>query len=77
MPGVWRGGTRFVNWYVVEGGGDGGAGLTVVDAGLPWYGSRLDRLEGVEARVALPGHGAPWTDGVEAAVSSAREVGCR
>ena len=37
----------------------------------------LDRLEGIEARLALPGHGTPWTDGVEAAVASAREVGCR
>lgn len=37
----------------------------------------LERLEGVTARVALPGHGAPWTDGVQAAVASARKVGCR
>ena len=38
-PGVWRAGTRFVNWYVVDGGSDG---LTVVDAGLPRYAGRLD-----------------------------------
>ena len=40
-PGVWRAGTRFVNWYVVE--ADSGAGLTVVDGGLPRYAARLDR----------------------------------
>jgi glyoxylase-like metal-dependent hydrolase (beta-lactamase superfamily II) len=38
--GVWRAGTRFVNWYVVDGGAEG---LTVVDAGLPGYRSRLDK----------------------------------
>ena len=37
----------------------------------------LDRLEGVEQRLVLPGHGGPWTDGVAAAVSSARRIGCR
>ena len=37
----------------------------------------LARLEGVEARVLLPGHGDPWRDGVEAAVASARRIGCR
>lgn len=39
VPGVWRAGTRYVNWYVV----DGGDGLTLVDAGLPGYRSQLDR----------------------------------
>jgi glyoxylase-like metal-dependent hydrolase (beta-lactamase superfamily II) len=39
-PGVWSAGTRFVNWYVVDGGADG---LTVVDAGLPGYRRSLDR----------------------------------
>jgi glyoxylase-like metal-dependent hydrolase (beta-lactamase superfamily II) len=33
-PGVWRSGTRYVNWYVVDGGQ---AGLTLVDCGLPGY----------------------------------------
>ena len=33
-PGVWRAGTRFVNWYIVDGGAEG---LTVIDAGLPAY----------------------------------------
>ena len=37
----------------------------------------LDRLEGVEASVVLPGHGGPWRDGVEAAADSARRMGCR
>lgn len=37
----------------------------------------LSRLQGVEARTVLPGHGSPWTDGVEAAVVSAQRIGCR
>jgi glyoxylase-like metal-dependent hydrolase (beta-lactamase superfamily II) len=38
VPGVWRAGTRFINWYVVDGGA---AGLTLVDAGLPGYRRQL------------------------------------
>lgn len=37
--GVWRGGTRYVNWYLVDAGGQG---VTLVDAGLPGYRRRLD-----------------------------------
>ena len=37
----------------------------------------LDRLQGVEARTVLPGHGVPWRDGVEAAAASARRIGCK
>src|SRR5688500_2222180 len=37
--GVWRGGTRYVNWYLVDAGEQG---LTLVDAGLPGYRHRLD-----------------------------------
>ena len=37
----------------------------------------LDRLGDVTVRTVLPGHGGPWTDGVEAAVTHARRVGCR
>lgn len=37
----------------------------------------LDRLDGIAARLVLPGHGGPWRDGVEAAVVSARRIGCR
>jgi glyoxylase-like metal-dependent hydrolase (beta-lactamase superfamily II) len=40
VPGVWRAGTRYVNWYVVDGGA---AGLTLIDAGLPGYRNQLDR----------------------------------
>src|SRR5579864_2729786 len=39
-PGVWRAGTRYVNWYVIAGGAQG---LTLVDAGLPAYQRRLER----------------------------------
>lgn len=39
VPGVWRAGTRYVNWYIVDAGGDG---LTLVDAGLPGYRKQLD-----------------------------------
>jgi glyoxylase-like metal-dependent hydrolase (beta-lactamase superfamily II) len=36
-PGVYRAGTKYVNWYIV----DGGDGLTLIDAGLPGYRSQL------------------------------------
>ncbi len=35
----------------------------------------LDRIEAIEADWLLPGHGAPWTDGVAAAVAAARANG--
>ena len=35
----------------------------------------LARIESVEADWLLPGHGAPWTDGVAAAVEAARAAG--
>ena len=35
----------------------------------------LRRIEGVEASWLLPGHGAPWTDGVGPAVAAARVTG--
>ena len=37
----------------------------------------LDRMSTLAARVVLPGHGAPWRDGLDAAVASARRIGCR
>ena len=39
-PGVWRAGTRFVNWYLLDAGSEG---VTLVDAGLPRYGNQLDK----------------------------------
>jgi glyoxylase-like metal-dependent hydrolase (beta-lactamase superfamily II) len=36
--GVWRAGTRYVNWYMIDGGKDG---VTLVDAGLPAYRRQL------------------------------------
>ena len=38
-PGVWRAGTAFVNWYLLEEDGR----VTIVDAGLPRYRPQLDR----------------------------------
>jgi glyoxylase-like metal-dependent hydrolase (beta-lactamase superfamily II) len=35
----------------------------------------LANIEHIEAHWLLPGHGGPWTDGVDAAVAAAREVG--
>jgi glyoxylase-like metal-dependent hydrolase (beta-lactamase superfamily II) len=35
----------------------------------------LDRLEGIEARWVLPGHGQPWTDGVGEAIRRIRAAG--
>jgi glyoxylase-like metal-dependent hydrolase (beta-lactamase superfamily II) len=37
----------------------------------------LPRLSGIDAQLVLPGHGSPWRDGIEAAVTSARRIGCR
>jgi glyoxylase-like metal-dependent hydrolase (beta-lactamase superfamily II) len=37
----------------------------------------LSRLQNVQARIVLPGHGTPWRDGVEAAVTSAMRIGCK
>jgi len=61
VPGVWRAGTRFINWYVVDGGA---SGLTIVDAGLPGYRSQVDgalgelgrKREDVRAVVLTHGH---------------------
>lgn len=61
VPGVWRAGTRFVNWYVVDGGA---AGLTLIDAGLPGYRKHLDdslraigrQVSDVKAVVLTHGH---------------------
>ena len=36
--GVWRAGTRWVNWYLVDAGSEG---CVVIDAGLPAYHRRL------------------------------------
>jgi glyoxylase-like metal-dependent hydrolase (beta-lactamase superfamily II) len=33
-PGIWRAGTRWVNWYLLDAGTDG---VVVIDAGLPRY----------------------------------------
>jgi glyoxylase-like metal-dependent hydrolase (beta-lactamase superfamily II) len=35
----------------------------------------LARLEGIDSRYVLPGHGQPWTDGLAAAVARVRELG--
>ena len=35
----------------------------------------LIRLDGVDARLVLPGHGAPWTNGLRDALTRVREVG--
>jgi glyoxylase-like metal-dependent hydrolase (beta-lactamase superfamily II) len=38
VPGVWAAGSRYVNYYIVDGGADG---LTLIDAGLPGYARQL------------------------------------
>jgi glyoxylase-like metal-dependent hydrolase (beta-lactamase superfamily II) len=61
-PGVHRLGSAFVNWYLVEGDGNG---LTAVDAGLPRYGLQLHadlaalrkEIGAVVALVLTHGHG--------------------
>jgi glyoxylase-like metal-dependent hydrolase (beta-lactamase superfamily II) len=39
VPGVWRAGTRYVNWYAVDAGADG---VTIIDAGFPKYDGQLE-----------------------------------
>ena len=59
--GVWRAGTRYVNWYLIDAGQDG---VTVVDAGLPQYTRHLDeslrqigrRRDDVRAVLLTHGH---------------------
>jgi glyoxylase-like metal-dependent hydrolase (beta-lactamase superfamily II) len=34
----------------------------------------LGRLDGIEARLVLPGHGPPWTGGLPAALAAVRRV---
>jgi glyoxylase-like metal-dependent hydrolase (beta-lactamase superfamily II) len=59
-PGVWAAGTRYVNYYIVDGGADG---LTLIDAGLPGYvrklGTTLDAIGRTPAdvRAVLLTHG--------------------
>ena len=58
--GVWRAGTRYVNWYIVDGGAQG---LTLIDAGLQRYRDHLDRSlaeigrSRADVRAALLTHG--------------------
>ncbi|WP_434618421.1 hypothetical protein [Arthrobacter sp. A5] len=77
----------YVNFYLVEGEG----GVTIVDSGLPPMWTMLPKslaLLGYDRRgspsdqgcpgaepLRLPGHGEPWTRGVEEAVDIARGNG--
>jgi glyoxylase-like metal-dependent hydrolase (beta-lactamase superfamily II) len=49
------------------------AGAATADSTLAL--ASLDALAATEARVLLPGHGAPWRAGAQAAVAAARSVG--
>jgi glyoxylase-like metal-dependent hydrolase (beta-lactamase superfamily II) len=49
------------------------AGAATADSGRALR--SLAALEGTDARLVLPGHGAPWTDGIRSAVAAARAVG--
>ncbi|HWL64933.1 MAG TPA: MBL fold metallo-hydrolase [Actinomycetota bacterium] len=52
----------------------GRTGPRMMDINVDHAGARraLDRFEGIEAALLLPGHGEPWRDGVAAAVERAR-----
>ena len=41
-PGVWRAGTRYVNWYAVDAVDAGAEGVTGIDAELPRYDGQLE-----------------------------------
>jgi glyoxylase-like metal-dependent hydrolase (beta-lactamase superfamily II) len=49
------------------------AGAATADSALAL--ASLDALAATEARVLLPGHGAPWRSGAQAAVAAARAAG--
>jgi glyoxylase-like metal-dependent hydrolase (beta-lactamase superfamily II) len=49
------------------------AGAATADSGRALR--SLGALEETDARIVLPGHGAPWTNGIRAAVAAARAVG--
>ncbi|WP_213003953.1 MBL fold metallo-hydrolase [Clavibacter zhangzhiyongii] len=49
------------------------AGAATADSGRALR--SLAALEGTDARIVLPGHGAPWRNGIRSAVSAARSAG--
>jgi len=68
LAGVWRAGTRFVNWYVV----DGGDGLTLIDAGLKyltWPGTWRFIAHAMRADIARPAPMPPAVPLVDGAVA--------
>ena len=57
--------------------GTTGPQLAPFGSDLPRALESLDRLNGLDARLVLPGHGTPWTGGVDEAIRLARSVGLR
>jgi glyoxylase-like metal-dependent hydrolase (beta-lactamase superfamily II) len=76
-PGIWRLGSAYVNWYVIDAGGK----LTVLDAALPgYYGQFLDLLAALgrppsDVEAVLLTHGHSDHTGSADAVRTA--AGCR
>jgi glyoxylase-like metal-dependent hydrolase (beta-lactamase superfamily II) len=55
--------------------GQTGPQLAPFGSDIPRAAESLRRLDGLDARVVLPGHGEPWTNGVSEAARLAREAG--
>ena len=55
--------------------GQTGPQLAPFGSDVPRATESLRRLDGLDARLVLPGHGQPWTEGVSEAARRAREAG--
>jgi glyoxylase-like metal-dependent hydrolase (beta-lactamase superfamily II) len=65
-------GDSFVTYNVLNGAS--GPQISPFTADVPRAYSSLARFQGIEARLALPGHGEPWTGGLAEAVRRVRET---
>ena len=68
-------GDAFVTLNVLS--GDRGPRMSPFNADIRRAHASLARLDRLDARVALPGHGEPWTGGIAEALRRVREIGVR
>jgi len=68
-------GDAFVTLNVLS--GDRGPRMSPFNADIRRAYASLARLDRLDARVALPGHGEPWTGGIAEALRRVREIGVR
>jgi glyoxylase-like metal-dependent hydrolase (beta-lactamase superfamily II) len=65
-------GDAFVTYHVLSGAR--GPCISPFTADVPRAYASLARLQGIEARLALPGHGEPWTGGIGEALRQVRQA---